>query len=80
MSMPLEERAKLLSTVFTPSDMKVVFTSMWMQAGNDLDEVNLNSFKPRRKLDEAISQLCVTLTERRDVKNTCIPNDLSVVK
>lgn len=79
-SMSLEERAKLLSTVFTPSDMKVVFTSMWMQAGNDLDKVNLNSLKPRKKLDEAISQLCVTLTERRHAKNTCIPNDVSVVK
>ena len=79
-SISLEERSKLLSTVFIPTDMKVVFTSMWMQAGNELDKVNLNSLKPRKKLDEDISQLCVTLTERRHVKNTCIPNDVSVVK
>ena len=38
----------------------------------------LNSFKPRRKLDEAISQLCVTLIERRHAKNTGILNDVSV--
>ena len=79
-SMSLGEQAKLLSTVLTLSDMKVVFTSMWMQAGNDLDKMNLNSLKLRKKLDEAISQLCVTLTERRHAKNTCIPNDVSVVK
>ena len=78
--MSLEERTKLLSTGFTPSDMKVVFNLMWIQAGNELDEVNLNSLKPRKKLDEAISQLCVTLTERRNAKNTGIPNDVSVVK
>ena len=78
--MSLEERVELLSTVFTPSDMKVVFTLVWMQAGNNLDKVNLNSLKPRKKLDEAILQLCVILTERRHVKNTCIPNDVSVVK
>ena len=48
-SMSLEERAKLLSTIFTPSDMKVVFTSMWMQAGNDLDRVHLNPLKARKK-------------------------------
>ena len=79
-SMPLEERAKLLSTIFTLSDMKVVFTPMWMEARNDLDKVNLNSLKPRKKLDEAILQLCVTITERRHARNTCIPNDVSVVK
>ena len=79
-SMSLGERAKLLSIVFTLSDMKVVFTSMLMEARNDLDKVNLNSLKPQKKLDEAISQLCVTLTERRHAKNTRIPNDVSVVK
>ena len=79
-SMSLEEQAMLLSTVFTPSDMEFVFTSIWMQAGNELDEVNLNLLKQQKKLDEAILQLCVTLTERRHVKNTGIPNDVSVVK
>ena len=77
--MSLGKRAKLLSTVFASSDMKGVFTSMWIQAGNELDEVNLNSFKPRRKLDEAISQLCVILIERRHAKNTGNLNDVSVV-
>ena len=78
--MSLEGQAKLLSTIFTLSDMIVVFTSMWIKAGNKLHEVNLNSLKPQKKPDEAILQLYVTLTERRDTKNTCIPNDVSVVK
>ena len=78
--MSLEERAKLLCTIFTPSDMKFVFTLMRIQAGNKLDEVNLNSLKPRKKLDEAILKLCVTLSERRHAKNSGIPDSISVVK
>ena len=76
-----EERAKLLSTTFTPSEMKVVFTSMWIQAGNKLSELNLDSLKQWKKLDEAIvAQLCVTLFEGGHTKNNSIPNDVAVVK
>ena len=76
----LEEQVKLLSNAFAPSEMKVVLTPMWIQARNELFELNLNSLKPQKKLDEAIAQLCVTLIERRYAKNTGIPNDVAMVK
>ena len=53
---------------------------MWIQAKNELSEVNLNSLKPEKELDKAIAQLCVTLIKKRYAKNTGIPNDIVVDK
>ena len=63
-----------------PSDMKMVYSSLWNKAGNKLSELDPDKLKTHTRLDEAMAQLCVTLIERNQSKNVGVPNDAVMVK
>ena len=75
----LADRVKVLSGGFVPSEMKIVYYSLWHKARNESSELNIESLKTRKRLDEAMKIFCVTLIERNQTKNVGIPNDVVVV-
>ena len=60
--------------------MKIVYCSLRHKAGNELNDLNLESLKTDKRLDKAMTQLCVTLTKRDHARNVGVPNDVAVVK